>query len=245
MYPGTALRRGDARRDLVVMVQERLGDDGWGTVAVDGDFGPQTESAVRYFQTRMGLEADGVVGPVTWGALFGVQPAVAAATRDPLVASFLHIARGEIGVRERGGRNRGARVEEYLAAVGVRPGHAWCVAFPFWCFVRASEQTGVANPMFRTAGVHWHWRNAPEAWKLPPEAPANDLRNITPGTLGHIDHGNRRGHMFIVLSADAHGISTIEGNTNPAGGREGDGVYQRTRRYSEVNLGFVDYSRRE
>ena len=36
---------------------------------VDGEFGAETEDAVKRLQARHGLTLDGVVGPATWAAL--------------------------------------------------------------------------------------------------------------------------------------------------------------------------------
>lgn len=44
-----------------------------GPDGVDGDFGANTEAAVREFQARAGIAADGIVGPVTAGYLLEVE----------------------------------------------------------------------------------------------------------------------------------------------------------------------------
>lgn len=41
----------------------------WMKLATDGDYGPATENAVREFQRRAGITADGTAGPVTLGRL--------------------------------------------------------------------------------------------------------------------------------------------------------------------------------
>src|SRR3546814_16289947 len=56
------LRKGD-RGNSVKTLQTKLG------VIADGNFGPQTEQAVRMFQQKNGLTVDDLVGPATWKAL--------------------------------------------------------------------------------------------------------------------------------------------------------------------------------
>ena len=59
-----SLRRG-SRGELVTTLQKRLKTWGYYTGSVDGIFGSQTEQAVKYFQRKNGLAADGIVGPAT------------------------------------------------------------------------------------------------------------------------------------------------------------------------------------
>jgi len=51
--------------------QVKLLQQALGSIKVDGIFGPETEAAVRSFQTGHGLSVDGVVGPETGAALRG------------------------------------------------------------------------------------------------------------------------------------------------------------------------------
>ena len=61
--------RGEAVRQL----QKELGLCGF-PVAMDGDFGPATRSAVTAFQERSGIAADGIAGPATFEALQRLLP---------------------------------------------------------------------------------------------------------------------------------------------------------------------------
>ena len=43
-------------------------------LAVDGIFGPETETATRAFQEGVGIAVDGIIGPDTWKALLASSP---------------------------------------------------------------------------------------------------------------------------------------------------------------------------
>ena len=64
-YPGAPVKKG-SKGDAVKLVQAMVKAN-----PVDGDFGPGTEAQVKAWQKGKGLTADGVIGPVTWKAMFG------------------------------------------------------------------------------------------------------------------------------------------------------------------------------
>lgn len=67
------LRRG-AEGAAVERLQGLLAAAGFAVGALDGDFGPKTEAAVRAFQRHAGLVADGIAGEKTWAALEALMP---------------------------------------------------------------------------------------------------------------------------------------------------------------------------
>ncbi|MFE0249687.1 protein kinase [Streptomyces sp. NPDC059010] len=72
-YSGSELTQRGDRGQRVVQVQCMLTQRGYsvGGAGVDGEFGAETDSAVKKFQGAKGLEVDGQVGPNTWAALRG------------------------------------------------------------------------------------------------------------------------------------------------------------------------------
>jgi peptidoglycan hydrolase-like protein with peptidoglycan-binding domain len=66
------LRRG-ASGAAVLELQTRLAAIGFSPGGADGDFGPQTDAAVKAFQRSRGILADGIVGSQTWAAIDGAS----------------------------------------------------------------------------------------------------------------------------------------------------------------------------
>ena len=54
-------------------IQQRLNAAGYGAGTVDGIMGARTLAAIRAFQAANGLVADGIVGPATQAALWGIS----------------------------------------------------------------------------------------------------------------------------------------------------------------------------
>jgi peptidoglycan hydrolase-like protein with peptidoglycan-binding domain len=63
------LRRDSEEASEIRYLQELLQYRNFSPGAIDGSFGPKTESAVETFQANRGLKVDGVVGKETWEAL--------------------------------------------------------------------------------------------------------------------------------------------------------------------------------
>ncbi len=258
-FPGRVISADSDQKQAILAIQQRLNDLGCGPLPVTGTFGPETTTAVQLFQTRFGdhsgkaLTVDGRVGPNTWGALFGVAAIPAQTTPDSaLLTAVLKIASSQVGVMEQPlGSNRGPQVDEYLRRVGINPASgsfAWCAAFAYWCFDEACKSLTppVANPAIKDAGVIDLWNraaSAPHAHRVTAHEAQDTPSLVKPGMLFLISVSAVHGHVGLVEAVHGSNLTTIEGNSNPGGSREGIGVFRRdARTILNVNLGYILYS---
>jgi hypothetical protein len=156
---------------------------------------------------------------VTFSCAFG-QGSV----RQKVVESYS----SQIGVRELTGNNDGKEVEMYLKSVGLGKGYAWCAAFVCWSI----QQGGIYSPksawspaMFPNSRVKWR-RNQPGRYQ-PLQGDVFGLYYANLKRVGHVGFVDRWGDKE---------VHTVEGNTNQAGSREGDGVYRKIRLTRQIYI---------
>ena len=147
----------------------------------------------------------------------------------PLAAKVLELAATQIGVREHG-RNPGPEIDAYNREIGHDPAKAdpWCAIFVSAMVKRACAALGVPVPIHLTAGV----------FTLDEQAPRGMGTSVPkPGCI-FILNGHKHTGFVDTVFPNGNCI-TIEGNTNPGGSADGDGVYRRTRERKEL-LTFID-----
>ena len=254
-YPGRYITSRESDTDVQAAIRSRLVERMPDLLGLppSGRIDKDVVAAVKLFQSRNSdgvgrpLTVDGIVGPLTWSALFGDSSVVDIASSPLLAAAvFAAYTEAESHVREEPrNSNRGRRVEQYLASVGLGGGYAWCQAFVYWCFEQAASSAGVVNPMPRTAGVLDHWRHdtASGGVRIKTQTALAHLDLLSPGLVFIMNHGRGLGHAGIIERVRGGVIHTIEGNTDASRTREGGGVYRLTRKVADINTGFIDYSK--
>lgn len=138
----------------------------------------------------------------------------------------------QIGVRELTGKNDGVQVEAFLKYVWLAKGNPWCAAFVSWCF----KQNGYAKP--RSGGCVQLQEQGTIIYingKVRVLPQTGDVFFIWFANKGRVAHTG-----FIDKWSDTW-VTTVEGNTNEAGSREGDGVYRKKRLKRQI-YSAVDYS---
>ncbi|RZK80550.1 MAG: CHAP domain-containing protein [Pedobacter sp.] len=141
------------------------------------------------------------------------------AERNSIADGVLAIAKSQLHVREKTGKNDGVEVEAYLTYVGFKRGNPWCAAYVSWVFFKAGY------PLPRTA------------WSPALFPAAKVVKEPKPGWVFGIYFPDlkRIGHCGLVEKLQGDFVMTLEGNTNLEGSREGQGVYRRLRHKRTIN----------
>ncbi len=212
--------------------------------------------AVAVLQKAKGLTADGKLGPATLAAISPAPapapaPAAPVSPAAPLAGSaverLVSVCKAEVAKKVREiGKNAGPDVEKYQKSVGLAKGSPWCAAFVSWCYTESKGLTkapkwcsGSAVSLFQMARAQkavcvtpvdadyqskvkagWIWSRAQD-----PAAAAGARKGAW-----------CQGHTGVVVKVDNIGFHTIEGNTNAAGSREGDGVYEKLHKWADAEI---------
>lgn len=162
--PAQPTVRQGATGPTVTLLQQRLVAQGFNT-KVDGSFGPSTETAVEQFQASSGLDADGIVGPMTWSLLMSTGQATTPADvlaeqrawltsqipadTDPKARAVLTVAIYKLGCKEiPDGSNGGPEIADIVGGDGKPPSAyyvhwgvtdpATLATLPPWCAIFVS-----------------------------------------------------------------------------------------------------------
>ena len=224
----------------VKLIQEWLCLHGF-HVAIDTDFGPATDRAVREFQKKNGLKPDGIVGKGTFAKLIKPMTDVL----KPIAADGKALGRMVVAYAEQhlkqtpleiGGQNRGPWVRLYMNG-NEGPDWPWCAGFASFILKQACKALEAPLPIKTSVSCDVLAEQAKQKGIFLPEAKAQDRKLVRPGSLFLVRRTTTDWvHTGIVLKADADVFYTIEGNTNDEGSREGYEVCKRFRGYDKKDF---------
>lgn len=207
---------------LTNYLQHLLRSLGYTTVNKTGVFDIATKDAVIAFQTSRYLDADGIVGPATWSAIFSAYSIPVAGTG---VEKMVNIAKYELALAFQ--EDNDNNITPYGQWYGMNS-EPWCAMFVSWC----AHYAGVLNtkvPRFAycPSGVNWYADRGKFF-----RTTSNYKVRIGDTVFFWSTTDNAVGHTGIVIDAAPNTITTIEGNAS-------NGVRQKTySRYNTYVYGF-------
>lgn len=141
----------------------------------------------------------------------------------------LSVAQSYLGTKEKG-HNRGLLADNCNEYTGAAMGSPWCAGFLSLCFCRAAGPLhGLCPKSASSLGIR-NWFEARQLLSWDPQDMAN-----WKGAVAGWTNDDGHGHVFFVAkrltnpSGKIVAIETVEGNSGPDGGRDGDGVYAHRR----------------
>lgn len=207
-------------------------------VATDSGFGDATETAVRAFQSAAGLPSNGKVNQATMAAL--MQPLLRAAEADAkpaanLAGQIVKVANRHLtehGI-EIGGANAGPWVRLYMDG-NQGPEWAWCAGFVSYVVAQACLDLQMKVPVKKTFSCDLLAADGQQRGSF---VAAKSGTKPGPGWIFLLNRtAGDWTHTGLVTSAGPTSFTTVEGNTNDEGSREGFEVCSLTRAYGKYDF---------
>ncbi len=155
-------------------------------------------------------------------------------TRSDTANKLIKSADRWMHVRELTGNNDHPMITVAMNLCGLDgdKGYPWCAAAQAEIHHKAEIEAPKSARV-----VDWFDRNV--VWeKQFGEVPQFEKRGMVGGL--YYRHLGRLGHIFLIVGEDKNNYYTLEGNTNIAGSREGDGFYRKIRSKESV-AALADY----
>ncbi len=217
--------------------------------AIDDDFGPQTQKAVKVFQEFVKLPSTGIVDDKTWEQLTMSMITAFSEFHDSRLSIREHIVQVAkkhiLSVpRELKGRNEGPWVRAYMGGHDGQP-WAWCVGS---ALMMLDQALSVFDQKFTdyypntyscdVMGSHAKKKKTLIRNKKLREMSLRDLhQKVQPGDILQIvKTPTDWTHCAIILGIHDNYFVTAEGNTNDEGSREGFEFVKRKRDFRKQNL---------
>jgi hypothetical protein len=209
--------------------------------ALDGEFGPGTESAVKRFQASIGEPQDGAISPHLFEQLaFGMITALKTPLARPtLLETIVGVAQVHLkqGPREVGGDNRGPWVRLYCRGLETLP---WCAGFASSVVLQAAELLGREVRYRHELACDLLAKDAQQFGAFLPGEPKGPPAKLQPGALFLVRAtpgvDRKFHHTGLVAAVNDDHVETIEGNTNEGGSPNGFGVFARRRGYQGLDF---------
>jgi len=218
------------------LVQEYLNVNGV-IVTVDGDWGPATARGIDLFRKGATTVDQALMTALAQPLLRATTPAASAST---LAGNIVETAVQNMAPRpiEIGGQNAGPWVRHYMDG-HEGPDWPWCMGFVTSVIAQAAAALGGKPPghLARSYSCDVVGGRAKAAGRLA----LGTSGEVAPGCVFLVPAA-RSGdwvHTGIIIDLDPETFSTIEGNTNDDGSREGFKVCSRIRRRDRLDVVLI------
>ena len=156
------------------------------------------------------------------------------AVRKEASSNLLNSAKRWTGVEELTGNNDHPMITQAMKLCGLPgdKGYPWCAA----CISEIHYSANVPAPHSARVTA-WFKNNV--VWK---REWGEKQFTVKQGMVGAIyySHLGRYGHIVLIIAQDNNNYYTLEGNTNAAGSREGQGFYKKIRSKKSI-AAIADY----